>query len=149
MALPAVTTQRIEAVLKDEELEYGVDDDNEVFASFVNANFFYRIVEDIELLFIYGYWRAETADSDLVARLREFIKDKNSDIYLPKLTMVFLDDGLLRVGYEYSAPVGGGLTDEQLHNTIIAVFGTTFSVLEELEQVFPELVTWDVEEGED
>ena len=72
MALPAVTTQRIEAVLKDEELEYGIDDDNEVFASFVNANFFYRIVEDIELLFIYGYWRAETADSDLVARLREF-----------------------------------------------------------------------------
>jgi len=63
--------------------------------------------------------------------------------------MVFLDDGLLRVGYEYSAPVGGGLTDEQLHNTIIAVFGTTFSVLEELEQAFPKLVTWDVEEGED
>ena len=36
MALPAVTTQRIEAVLKDEELEYGIDDDNEVEQKYIS-----------------------------------------------------------------------------------------------------------------
>ena len=149
MALPAVTTQRIEAVLKDEELEYGVDDDNEVLRALSTPTSFTASLRTLSCCSFTATGGQRLADSDLVARLREFIKDKNSDIYLPKLTMVFLDDGLLRVGYEYSAPVGGGLTDEQLHNTIIAVFGTTFSVLEELEQAFPELVTWDVEEGED
>ena len=145
MGLPAVTLQRVENVLKKEELEYSVEN-HEVLTGFVNAIFGYRIIEELELLYISGIWRAETTDAALSQRLLQLVREKNADIYMPKLIASADDAGVSRIAFEYSIPIGGGMTDEQLHEVIVALFATTLGVFNDIEGEFPQLVTWNTEE---
>ncbi|MCS4534995.1 YbjN domain-containing protein [Corynebacterium sp. HS2168-gen11] len=144
MALPVVDMERIRESITKAGLSYIDHESGLVLVKFINGIFVFEIIDDVQVLKVFGWWFGQTQDDDLQPKLQEFAEQRNRITYLPRL-IVDQDEGFWRLYFAFATPIAAGLTDEQLADFLEAVFSTGTMALNEAEQRFPELVTWEQE----
>lgn len=144
VTVPAVTMNRIEALLKDNELDCRLDEEGNLSLPLVGLYFNFEIIKPGGILRIFGAWRGAAQDAETIKRLQDYIAALHiQTVYFPKFFILYDKDDSARLAYEYCMPVGSGLTDEQLDDIAFEVMQTTVWVERELRKAFPDLVTWD------
>lgn len=144
MTVPAVTMNRIEALLKNNELDCRLDEEGNLSLPLVGLYFNFEIIKPGGILRIFGAWRGAAQDAETIKRLQDYIAALHiQTVYFPKFFILYDKDDSARLAYEYCMPVGSGLTDEQLDDIAFEVMQTTVWVERELRKAFPDLVTWD------
>ena len=144
VTVPAVTMNRIEALLKNNELDCRLDEEGNLSLPLVGLYFNFEIIKPGGILRIFGAWRGAAQDAETIKRLQDYIAAVHiQTVYFPKFFILYDKDDSARLAYEYCMPVGSGLTDEQLDDIAFEVMQTTVWVERELRKAFPDLVTWD------
>ena len=144
VTVPAVTMNRIEALLKNNELDCRLEEEGNLSLPLVGLYFNFEIIKPGGILRIFGAWRGAAQDAETIKRLQDYIAALHiQTVYFPKFFILYDKDDSARLAYEYCMPVGSGLTDEQLDDIAFEVMQTTVWVERELRKAFPDLVTWD------
>lgn len=146
MELPALTTHRIQTIVKQLDLGPVIQENDDSILRFNNAHFVFSWLEQIQLFRIHGYWAGRATDVDTHAKLTEFVRKKNHVLPCPRFHAIISDQGEMHVGFQYYMPARTGLSDAQITNIIAMVMGNTSAAMDELETVAPELVTWESSE---
>lgn len=141
-----VTLERVQGLLDEEGLPWRGAGDSGVYFSFPNMTVVLRLSERI--LTISAHWRGTSTNPADVMRLVEFATDFNYKRSIPK---VFIHgdaspEAPLNLVMEYGFPTTQGLSDKQLSESFLALMGAFLSGMSQVEEAFPELVTWNEED---
>ncbi len=132
-----LTQERLTAVLDAHEINYGLDDDNDVGAWFDGHPFYlFRHGKEEEILYARGRWnrRVDLAEQ---ARLRELINTWHREKLWPKGYTRVADDGTLNVFAEVSVDYEFGLSDDQLWQHVDCAVSTILSLFAYLDEHYP------------
>lgn len=149
MPFPRITVDRLERIIKQEELVYEVDpNDGEVGLGFQDIAVWFNITED--LVRAYAFWRGELSTAEDVQNAFFVANTLNGKLITPKV-LVHSDEEQQHAKFifEHTVLNQPGFSDEQL----LAYFRTELSTFtraaEECAQAFPNLVTWSTEPTEE
>jgi hypothetical protein len=136
--LAPLTRERITALLDSEGYKYDIDDDGDVWAGWPDTTFWFLTMgQQKEILMLRGRWdkRLELTDAPIVLP----ILDKwHREHFFPRaLTVPFEDDGDLRIFTEVVIDCEYGITDEQMQLHLRSSLSSTWDLIAELKEAFP------------
>lgn len=138
--LQPLTRERIEAVLKSWDFDYGIDDDGDIMTGFEHG-FYWLVIggKDDEILSVRGRWRGyvQAADQEEVRRMAD---EWNRTQIWPKTFLDVSDeDGDALAFADLSVDYQPGVSDEQIEQHIRCAMGSSESFFETLKVRFPEV----------
>ncbi|MCL2788971.1 MAG: YbjN domain-containing protein [Micrococcales bacterium] len=129
-ALPLLTRERIEAVLKAHDWTYHIDSDGDVGGLWDNSIFFFsQLGQQKEILQVRGRWH-QSQPIERRADIRALIDEWHDTKIWPKGYTKVDDQGKCWVFGEHSVDWEHGVADKQLDLTICSSLVTTLGMFE-------------------
>ena len=148
MSFPKITMDRLESIVKEEDLVYDIDlNDGELGLGFPDMAVWFNISEDV--LGTYAYWRGELTVAEDIRKAYFVANDLNSKLLSPKILVNSNEDNnRAKIMFEHSVLNHPGMTDEQLLAQVRMEIGSFVYASEQMKEIFPHVVDWE-EEQED
>ena len=144
--LPAVTADRVRAVLDAEGFKYQFDEDNSKFVVHFTELVAVVVISD-RLFSIQTLWRGDFVTDEDIEKSHLVCNSINSRFSFPKVYPVPpKQDVSGSIAMEFQMPVEDGVTDDQLEAFFNCGMRACFMAEEEIAESFPHLVTWSEEE---
>ena len=138
MSFPKITMDRLESIVKEEDLVYDIDlNDGELGLGFPDMAVWFNISEDV--LRTYAYWRGELTVAEDIRKAYFVAND---------LVNSNEDSNRAKIIFEHSVLNHPGMTDEQLLAQVRMEIGSFVYASEQMKEIFPHVVDWE-EEQED
>lgn len=142
MQLQDFTSERLQAFLKQESINFDVLDDGDLLVGFENGLFFHSVRQSPPVWAFRSTWRGNIPPHDLEAAQR-LVNEWNQDSPFPKVYFSKdEEDTVWQVNGEAHFLTAGGMSDAQLEFNHRVALGTSFELFETIENAFPHLVTW-------
>jgi hypothetical protein len=134
LTIGPLASARIEDEFKRNDVKYAVCNDGTITANWDHNQFFFFIAgEQNEILTVRGDWH-NRLDLGQRSRLLELLDEWHRDTRWPKGFSHVDDAGHLWVSSELSVDWEHGLTNGQLHQTVICAVSTSLSLFEFLDE---------------
>ncbi|MEV7973071.1 YbjN domain-containing protein [Cellulomonas sp. NPDC089187] len=135
-ALAPLTKDRIKAVLDRREMNYGVDDDGDIFGVWDGHLFyFFQLGKSGEYFQSRGRWNRKVGVDQLGA-LTQIVNQWNAEKLWPKV-YVRAEGEVLGVYGEHTVDYEHGITDEQIDQHLACGIMTTLQVFDQLDEAYP------------
>lgn len=144
MDFPAATKERLEAALTSLELKTFRDDDDDVCVAFENCYCYFQI--GAVTLSCTGTWNGNAADEETAQDMFWFANSLNARGLVGACNTVQRPEGVSMHNKTHFL-LGEGASDPQLSEMLDTWLQTVIGMCAQLEEQYPQLVTWESEEN--
>lgn len=137
---PALSQDRIKAVLDADNLNYGIDSDGDLGGWWDGHLFYFFLMgEQNEILTVRARWNREVPQENWTQML-EFMNQQHTERLFPRIAMLRDDNGTINVFAQHCVDYEHGVTDAQLHLHFQTAISSTLRFFELLDEQYPDAV---------